>query len=161
LPRPQRRSLRLPDFDYSSEGLYFVTICSRDRVCLFGDVVGDAIRLNALGRIAAAEWLAIPHRWTGVTLDEFVVMPNHLHGILWLTRAGQAPPLQTVVGSFKSGVSRRAGRPVWQRSFHDRVIRNEAELVAYRDYIAANPVNWALDRENPRSAPRRGAAPRG
>jgi putative transposase len=162
LPRPKRRSLRLPDFDYSSDGLYFVTICSRDRACLFGSVVDDAVRLSRLGRIVEDEWRGMPLRWrSSVVLDEFVVMPNHLHGIVWLTRAGHAPPLQTVIGSFKSGVSRGAGRPVWQRSFHDRVIRNEGELDAYRDYVAANPVNWALDRENPRSAPRRGGGPPG
>jgi putative transposase len=84
-------------------------------------------------------------------LDAFVVMPNHVHGILWLARAGHAPPLHRVIGSFKAAVSRRARIRVWQRSFHDRVIRNETELRMFRQYIVDNPIKWAVDRENPRS----------
>jgi REP element-mobilizing transposase RayT len=85
-----------------------------------------------------------------VRLDRFVVMPNHVHAIVWLdSRAGQAPPLHRLVGGFKAAASRAAGRPLWQRSFHDRVIRDDAELEALRRYVAENPLRWALDRENP------------
>jgi putative transposase len=93
--------------------------------------------------------LAIPARRRGTEIDAFVVMPNHLHGIVVLARAGHAPPLQVVVGSFKSAVSRIVAEPIWQRSFHDRVIRDEDELEAFRQYIADNALRWAFGRENP------------
>jgi putative transposase len=84
-----------------------------------------------------------------VGLDAFVVMPNHVHGIVWLPGAGHAPPLPVVIGSFKSAVSRLEGGPLWQRSFYDRVIRSDIELRALRQYVTDNLLRWALDRENP------------
>jgi putative transposase len=114
--------------------------------CFFGEIVEDEMRLNDLGRVVAEEWRLIRERWTGVELDAFVVMPNHVQAIVWLERAGQVPPLHRVVGAFKAGVSRVARRAVWQRSFHDRVIRSDEELEAFRRYIAENPLRWALDR---------------
>jgi putative transposase len=83
-----------------------------------------------------------------VELDAFVVMPNHVHGIVWLPEATVFPPLHLIIGSFKSAASRAAGRPIWQR-FHDRVIRDDQELAALRRYIAENPLRWAVDQENP------------
>jgi REP-associated tyrosine transposase len=80
----RRRSLRLKDYDYSMAGAYFVTICTQDRACLFGDVVDGAMRLNEAGRMVAALWDGIAARFSGVEIDQFVVMPNHLHGILVL-----------------------------------------------------------------------------
>jgi putative transposase len=142
LSRPQRRSPRLKDFDYASVGAYFATVCVSGMRCIFGAVVDDDVRLSRLGSLVAAEWRQIPERWEGVELDAFVIMPNHIHGILWLARAGQVPPLHGVVGAFKGGVSKRAGRPVWQRSFRDRMIRNDGELEVFRRYIAENPVRW-------------------
>jgi putative transposase len=116
---------------------------------LFVDVIDDQMRLSRVGSLVQAHWTALERRWRGVDVDTFVVMPNHIHGIVWLARAGQAPPLPTLIGSFKSGVSRRLRQVVWQRSFYDRVIRNETELSGLRQYVADNPLRWALDRENP------------
>ena len=144
MSRPQRRSPRLKAFDYATEGAYFITVCAAGMRCVFGVVESAEAHLNPLGRLVAAEWQAIPERWESVELDEFVVMPNHIQGILWLTRAGQVPPLHRVVGAFKAGLSRKARRPIWQRSFYDRVIRNEAELEAFRTYIIENPLSWRL-----------------
>ena len=77
-----RRSIRLRDFDYSSPGEYFVTICTHQRECLFGDVVGGEMVLNEIGEIAAKYWYQIPGRYENVVIDAFVVMPNHVHGII-------------------------------------------------------------------------------
>lgn len=126
-----------------------MTVCSDARACLFGEIDGSEVQLSPAGEVVASEWREIGIRWGTVSLDVFVVMPNHLHGILWLDRAGQDPPLPTVVGLFKSGASRKVGRPIWQRSFHDRVIRGDEELTAIRQYIIENPLRWAVDRENP------------
>jgi REP element-mobilizing transposase RayT len=149
VPGPRRKSPRLRAYDYASLGVYFVTACARDRECLFGDVVKNEVQLSEVGRIVEKSWSEIPAHSAGVTTDAFVVMPNHIHGIVWLARAGHAPPLPAVIGSFKAAASRTAGRPLWQRSFHDRVIRDESELRAFRQYVADNPLKWAIDRENP------------
>ena len=98
MPRPKRRSPRLKAYDYATEGAYFVTVCSDARACLFGEIDGSEVQLSPAGEVVASEWREIGIRWGTVSLDVFVVMPNHLHGILWLDRAGQDPPLSTVVG---------------------------------------------------------------
>jgi REP element-mobilizing transposase RayT len=140
----------LRGFDYATGGAYFVTVCVSGMRCLFGEVVDDRMILNSLGRSVEKALVDAPTHWIGVRLDRFVVMPNHVHAIVWLdSRAGQAPPLHRLVGGFKAAASRAAGRPLWQRSFHDRVIRDDAELEALRRYVAENPLRWALDRENP------------
>jgi putative transposase len=146
---PRRKRLRLRNFDYAQAGAYFVTVCARERRCIFGEIVDDWMRPNRLGRVVIDCWVAIPAHFASAQLDAFVLMPNHLRGIVWLGRAGHGPPLHSVIGSFKGAVTRRAGRHVWHRSFHDRVIRDDAELEALRQYIADNPVKWATDRENP------------
>jgi putative transposase len=143
MPGPRRQSPRLRGFDYASRGAYFVT-CVQDGACLLGAVVADQMLLNQLGRIAAECWRAIPVHFGVIELDEFIVMPNHIHGIVCSTGEGHAPPLHLVIGSFKSATSRLAGRRLWQRSYYDRVIRNETELHELRKYIGENPLRWAL-----------------
>jgi len=140
----KRQHIRLAGCDYSRVGAYFVTLCAVDRKCLFGEIVADAMRLNQIGTVVASCWGEIPKHFPNVTLDEFVVMPNHLHGILLLgdAVAGHARPLPVIVGSFKSAVSRLAGFPVWQRSYWDRIIRSEAELNQARRYTGENPSRW-------------------
>jgi REP element-mobilizing transposase RayT len=151
MPAPERKSPRIREYDYAA-GSYFVTVCVRSRACILGDVVDDEMRLSRVGKIVVASWRAIPAHFPSVSLDVFVVMPNHFHGILSLSRAGHAPPLPAVIGSFKGAASRAAGRRLWQRSFYDRVIRNESELQALRQYVVDNPLAWALDGENPARA---------
>jgi REP element-mobilizing transposase RayT len=107
------------------------------------------MRPTGVGLIVEECWSAIPEHFTGVRLDAFVLRPNHVHGILWLVGAGPARPLPLVVGSFKSAVFRLSRRALWQRSFYDRVVRNDAELQSMRQYIVDNALRWAVDRENP------------
>lgn len=175
LPR-RRRSLRLKDYDYSQPGAYFITICTHQRACLFGEISTSEMHLNDLGRVAAACWQDIPNHFLMASLDEWIVMPNHLHGILVLSEddvgarhasrvpdltapvvgAGHARPLQIIVGSFKSAAAKRINeiraaptRPVWQRGYYEHVVRDERALNRIREYIAGNPARWAEDPENP------------
>jgi REP element-mobilizing transposase RayT len=104
--------------------------------------------------------MEIPDLHTAYDIDRFVVMPNHIHGIL-AHATSEPTALSTVVGLFKSRTSRSAGLPLWQRSYHDRVIRNDRELVAYREYIETNPLRWAHDRENPNRSSAAARAGRG
>jgi len=168
-----RRSIRLPGHDYAQAGAYFVTICTDDRQCLFGRVDNAEMRLNHLGQIADECWRMIPAHFGNVELDAFVIMPNHVHGIIVITDVGvgatHASPLRTrngpkprsigaIIGSYKSGVSKRIneiratpGPTIWQRDYYEHIIRNDASLDRIRLYIMNNPASWMLDRENPRA----------
>ncbi len=120
--------------------------------------------MNQCGEIVLSCWEDIPDHYSTVILDLFVVMPNHVHGIIILTDFGAgfkpAPtkrhPLSEIVRAFKTFSARRinecrnmAGSPVWQRSYYEHVIRNERELTQIREYINTNQLKWGLDRENP------------
>ncbi len=145
---PRRKRIRLAEFDYASPNGYFVTVCSRDRAPIFGDVTDHRVRLTWIGTLVSEAWLAMPCYWPNVALDAFVVMPNHIHGVLLLTDEGRknpAPTLGDVIGGFKAGVSRQAGTPIWQRGFWDRVIRSERECNRIRRYIDNNPARWLDD----------------
>ncbi len=172
-----RRSIRLPGYDYTQPGAYFVTICTHNREPLFGRVVNGEMVLNAWGRIVWEEWFRTAQVRPYVELfeDEFVVMPNHIHGIIWIvrdtvgaqrrcapTKPGGVTPnnvapgsLGAIVRAFKSAVTKRInalrgtpGARVWQRNYYEHIIRNERALNAIRRYIAENPQRWHLDRYN-------------
>jgi len=150
-------SQRLPDYDYSSAGAYFVTICAHRRAPIF-------VSLKATHAVHAC-WGEIPSHFP-VELDAFVVMPNHVHGIVALLRAGHARPLQTIVGTFKSAAARSInrlrgtpGEPVWQRGYFERVVRSERELKILREYVLNNPAAWNADPENPHRTARLASAP--
>jgi putative transposase len=143
---PRRRRMRLQGFDYSQPEAYFVTICTAGHRCLFGETEDGTMRLSPIGACVQRCWNAIPNHFPNVALDAFVIMPNHIHGILVFSeaRAGHAQPLQAVVGGFKSAVSREVGFVVWQRGYWDRIIRGEAEWQEMNAYIEANPARWPL-----------------
>ena len=172
--RQRRRSIRLRGYDYARAGAYFVTMVTHGRACLFGEVVDGEMRLNLFGRLVREEWFRSVEIRCEIRLHpaEFVVMPNHIHGIVWLTDTvgahGRAPllrggPLRRAprsLGSFvaglKSSVTKRIntlqqapGVPVWQRNYYEHVIRDEKSLRRVREYILNNPARWAFDEENP------------
>ncbi len=163
-----RRSIRARGYDYSKPGAYFVTICVNQHECLFGEVIGEAVQLNECGKIVWDEWTKTPTLRPDIDLDVFVVMPNHLHGILIITdrRRGvlqYAPtfrsPSQTIgalVRGFKSAVTKRInemrntpGVAIWQRNYYDHIVRNDDDLLRCRQYILDNPLKWELDENHP------------
>jgi putative transposase len=129
---PRRRSLRLESYDYAMAGAYFVTVCTQDRACLFGDVVADAMCLNEAGEMVAALWDDIASRFSGVEVDQFVVMPNHLHGILILPDADATANAATTKGATTRGATTRVAPTM------DGPVG--APLVGARDGIARVPV---------------------
>jgi len=165
----RRRSIRLDNFDYASAGAYFITIVTKGRKCLFGDIVDGELRLNDWGQIVQDEWEMSAQIREEIELDAFVVMPNHVHAIVAISdRRGRATgrsPLQSgpakrslgaFVGGFKSVVTRSInelrgspGTPVWQRNYFEHIIRDENSLHRIREYILNNPARWEFDRENP------------
>ena len=175
--KPRRQSIRLKDYDYTQPGAYFVTVCAHDRRDVWGKVRGGEVSLNGLGRIIEDCWGEVPAHFPHVRLDQYCVMPNHLHGILSIAHAGRgtiyraptpegfsqpvAGSLPTVIRTFKAAVTRHARKTVqggsirvWQRGYFERVIRDERELHLAREYIANNPAKWDLDTENPQFAPK-------
>jgi len=168
-----RRSIRLRDFDYATDGAYFVTICAHGRECLFGEIRDGEMRMNGAGRMVTEIWQTMPQRFPQVALDEYVIMPNHFHGIICIVgaplaapdvsntdtktgAASSAPTLGKIMRCFKSisaidvnRISDRQGQPLWQRNYYERIIRDEEEFAAIREYIVANPGNWAEDENNP------------
>ena len=176
----QRRSIRLKGYDYSQAGAYFVTICTKDKECLFGEILDDRMILNKCGALTEAEWLRTSKIRPNVFVDEFIIMPNHLHGILFLREWDDVgahcnvplPETETpqteefgkstvnsipiIIKLFKSTATKQInelrgtpGKPVWQKNYFERVIRNEDELNRIREYIIYNPAKWAKDNENP------------
>ena len=140
---PQRKSPRIPNFDYTSPNYYFITICAKEKACIFG----SPARLSALGNIARDCLLQIPTHFPTVTVDKWVVMPNHIHAILILNGGAN---LSAVMGQFKSAVTKQLHQTnpaaaVWQGSYHDHVIRNEADYQRIWTYIDNNPLKWAED----------------
>lgn len=160
----KRQSTRLDGYDYSQGGTYFVTVCTHQRDALFGGVVDREMVLNDLGSIVQTTWESMPSRFPTISLDQFVIMPNHMHAILFLGAVveprvlgtGAAPTLGTVLRAFKSisaiACNRHRGLtgvPVWQRNYHDHVIREGRALESIRRYVFANPAGWATDDVDP------------
>jgi REP element-mobilizing transposase RayT len=152
-----RKSTRLKNNDYSSSGAYFVTICTFQRECIFGEIINGEMIFSSAGERTLEVWEGLPSRFPTVELDVFVIMPNHVHGVICLTGEGsEAVSISTVLRTFKSLSARvinqelgRAERPAWQKRFWDRIVRDEAELERTRAYIVNNPQSWAEDIENP------------
>ena len=155
-----RRSSRLPRHDYSSPLMCFVTVCARNMECVFGSVGSDGkVTLSEWGHVVEACWLAIPEHCPGSALDQWVTMPNHLHGIVTTEALTESRPsearapfrrsLGVMIGSFKSAVTKRiretGARPdevVWQRNYYEHIIRDADDLRRIRRYIAENPIRW-------------------
>jgi putative transposase len=145
----RRQSMRLRDYDYSCAGAYFVTICTRERRNFFGEIAHGCIQPSRAGEVASAAWKELPNRFVTVALDEFIVMPNHIHGLILLAKARDASkrretPLGEVVRTFKAVTARRlrlAGPADfgWQRNYYEHIVRTDGALARIRQYIAANP----------------------
>ncbi|MBI1307279.1 MAG: transposase [Bacteroidetes bacterium] len=183
-----RKSIRLKGYDYSQAGLYFVTLCCQDRECLFGTVTDSVIHLNDAGMVAKSCWLEIPEHFPNVVLHEFVIMPNHIHGIIEITEkipvegTEYFPPdknqivtknrninkpanvnshlprspsgtVGSIVRGFKIGVTKWMRNNtnihnVWQRNYHDWIIRNTKSYQNITRYIMNNPAKWSVDSMN-------------
>jgi len=182
-PCHHRQSVRLDGYDYRNAGVYFVTVCSHQRECLFGAIFEGVIVANAFGEAVSACWRAIPDHFADVTLDDFILMPNHVHSIVIIHQsdgpvgarhaspsnppAEPSPPTGTparslgaLIGSFKAAATRRINQnretpapPVWQRNYYEHIIGNERVLEATRRYILLNPLHWPHDDDNPANYP--------
>lgn len=164
----ERKRLRLEGYDYSTPGAYFVTICTHKRLDIFGKIEQALMLLNENGKILEYCWRDLINHYCYIKLDEFIIMPNHFHGIVWIvSRTSSVFPvgcssklhptgniqhgLPEIIRGLKTFSSRRINEINpdlnfhWQRSYYDRIIRNEKELNNIRNYIIHNPINWEKD----------------
>ncbi len=175
-----RRSIRLRNYDYSQTGAYFVTICVQHRECLFGEITDRVMRLNDAGNIVAEQWKWLGKQYDHVELDEWRIMPNHMHGIIVITDVvgggglrkggsrtaptGNAPvkrkPLGRLIGAFKTVSTKHVnilrntpGNKLWQRNYWEHIIRNNTELQRICEYIQNNPARWQEDALHPDQPP--------
>jgi putative transposase len=168
-PPLHRHSLRLKGYNYAQMGAYFITICTANRKSFLGKIVNGKMQINGYGKIIETEWLKTPHLRPNVSLDTYVIMPNHFHAILIIhddvgatrrvaptIRNRPTGPLSgsvgAIVGQFKSKVTKRinswqqvVGKEVWQRNYYEHVIRDEDDLNRVREYIENNPDRWLED----------------
>ena len=170
----RRKHIRLKNYDYALPGLYYVTICTFERICLFGNIVNGEMQLNNYGQIVHDEWLKTEKLRPNVKLDEFVVMPNHIHGIIVINSNSHvgatrrvAPTLGNringptsgsigaIIGQFKSTVTKRINKlhtmpngHIWQRNYYEHIIRNDWDWHRIKRYIGNNIQNWENDKNH-------------
>lgn len=161
-------SVRCQNWNYTSNGYYFVTICTYNREKFFGDVIEDKMQLSPVGTIVAEEWQKTAQIRSYVELDEWIVMPNHLHGIIIIKNETfrrnvstemvksrlKPKSLGSIISQIKSVCTKRIWEAGfddfnWQDRFYDHVIRDEESLHNIREYIVNNPLKWKLDKNNP------------
>lgn len=177
-----RRTIRLKQYDYSENGYYFVTICTQNRINIFGEIENNQMVLNKNGLILKIWLLNLSNRFD-MTIDEYQIMPNHIHLIIRIVGANHDSPktndepgnrairesnirairesplqkkrseLSKIIGYLKMNVSKEIGLKIWQRNYYERIIRNEKEYLKIKEYIKSNPTMWGRDRNNPNKTP--------
>jgi putative transposase len=158
--QPHRKSIRLAGYNYAEPGTYFVTICVQDRRCCLGEVDGDVVVLSEIGKQVERCWRSLAVKYPQVDLDEFVIMPNHLHGLVVINPVGagspRPPTLGQMIGYFKyqstvqiNTTAQTPGRKFWKRNYYEHIVRTDASLNSIREYIHTNPMRWSDDIHNP------------
>ena len=154
---PKRKPTRLKAFDYSADGYYFITICTHNKQKILCDIVGEGlcalpqIKLTAIGKIVNTSINYINEKYNNIFVEKYVVMPNHLHLLIKIdncqTGGHGDPPLQVynVIGRLKSFTDNKYNSTLWQRSFHDHIIRGEEDYKKIWNYIDTNPLKWEED----------------
>ncbi len=170
-----RTSLRLPYYDYTKQGAYFITICCYQRKSIFGNIENGNMKLSTFGDIANEEWINTQRLRNYLRLDTYTIMPNHFHGIIWITRRDMTRHVPTyknhvptyrkfgqpishsigaIVGAFKAATTKRIhqighnSEKIWQSGYYEHVIRNDLSLNKIQNYIDKNPSEWTSDPEN-------------
>jgi REP element-mobilizing transposase RayT len=163
----RRRSIRLPEYDYSKAGAYFITICSFNKELIFGKINDGKIILSEIGMIVKKHIEEIPKHFEDIFIDDYVIMPNHIHFIISIVGVQNFEPLQneyqkiipksvgSIIRAFKASVTKWCKSngyqsKLWQRNYFEHIVRNEEDLFRIREYIQNNPLQWELDEENPK-----------
>ena len=143
---PIRKSLGLKDYAYTEQGMYFITICVKDRLQLLGKIIdNNSIFLTREGEIVEQNLKQIEQTFENTTIDEYVIMPNHIHMIITINEE-EAISISRIIKQYKMYVSKKLGYSIWQKSYYDHIIRNEKEYYKIKQYIQNNIINWKMDK---------------
>ena len=142
---PVRKRIRLQDYDYSEENMYFITICVKDRLQILGKIIEDNIKLTKEGNIVKQNINKIEQIYKNIIIDEYVVMPNHIH-ILLLINYKNSVTISQIIKHLKTNITREIKYSIWQKSFYEHIIRNEKEYLKTKEYIKNNVINWRKDK---------------
>ena len=142
---PKRKNIRLRYYDYSEEGLYFITICKKNREQLLGKITEEnQIKLTKVGTIVEKSIRNLERIYSNITIDEYVVMPNHIHIIIIINEKNDLT-ISRIINQYKGGITKKIGYPIWQKLFYEHIIRNENEYYKIKQYIQSNIANWKED----------------
>ena len=151
-----RKQLRIKEYDYSNEGYYYITICTKNKIKILSKINvgvvahGDPqIELTQIGKIVKKYLENYNIKTTNIYIDEYIIMPNHVHLIIKLTNGsprGATPTIPQIINSYKSMVSKKFGNTIWQRNYYEHIIRNEKEYIEIKEYIKNNPLKWENDK---------------
>jgi putative transposase len=163
----RRRSIRLPEYDYSKAGAYYITICSHNKKLIFGKIIDGEIIPSKIGILVEQHLKEIPDHFENVFIDDYIIMPNHIHFILSIVGVQNFEPLRneyqkiiprsigSIIRAYKASVTKRCKKEeyknkIWQRNYFEHIIRNQEDHYRIREYIQNNPLQWELDEENPK-----------
>lgn len=142
---PTRKIIRLNGYDYSTENMYFVTLCVKNRIELFGKIKNNNMKLSNEGDIVKKNIYIIKQIYRNITIDEYVIMPNHIH-LLILINYTNGITISKVIKHFKTIISKELKYSIWQKSFYEHIVRNEKEYLKIKEYIMNNILNWEKDK---------------
>ena len=141
-----RKKIRLEDYNYSNVGMYFITICTKNRYPILGKINECDIELTKDGVISKKNLKNIEYVFNNISINEYIIMPNHIHMIIEIKEEQEEVSINKIIKKFKSSVSRELGYSIWQKSYYDHIIRNEKEFYAIKQYIQNNVINWKNDK---------------
>lgn len=142
---PERKKIRLKDYDYTQEKMYFITICTKNRIETLGKIREEDIKLTMEGEIVKQNISKLEGIYKNIKIDEYIIMPNHIH-ILLLINYKNGTTISKIIKHLKTNISREIKYSIWQKSFYEHIIRNEKEYLKIKEYIKNNVINWQSDK---------------
>ena len=143
---PRRKNIRLKTYDYTKEGIYFITICIKDRIQLLGKINNiEEIELSKEGKVVNEAINNLKQAYENIEIDEYVIMPNHVHLIIIINEKNRIT-ISRIIQQFKWGITRKIGSSIWQKLFYEHIVRNEKEYLNIKEYIQNNIINWKNDK---------------
>ena len=140
-----RKNLRLTNYNYTDGGYYFITICTKDKIHYFGEILNEKMQFSEIGKIAFDNIKRLNDMYKTIKIDKFVIMPNHIHLILIIDKQSNIS-VSNIIKKYKEWITKNIGKGIWQKSFYDHIIRNEKDYLRIWEYIDENILKWSLDK---------------
>ena len=140
-----RKNPRLTNYNYTDGGYYFITICTKDKIHYFGEILNEKMQFSEIGKIAFDNIKRLNDMYKTIKIDKFVIMPNHIHLILIIDKQSNIS-VSNIIKKYKEWITKNIGKGIWQKSFYDHIIRNEKDYLRIWEYIDENILKWSLDK---------------